>query len=175
MEYIVRRKFDSKLTTGIVGVIHKATQGTTYVDETYASRRVEALACGLLWGAYHFGVGGAAFGSSTEMRTKGVYGAPSGGKTSGESVNKSTCFTSPLLVELSAMDPTKGTSLPSSGRMRGFPIGRMCRRSRRKDYSCENICGRLVQPLLSILPCGADYPSEKLRRSGCVNNLVLRQ
>jgi len=42
---------------GIVGVIHKATQGLTYVDKTYASRRIKALDCGLLWGAYHFGVG----------------------------------------------------------------------------------------------------------------------
>ena len=42
---------------GIVGVIHKATQGLTYVDKTYASRRRKAVDCGLLWGAYHFGVG----------------------------------------------------------------------------------------------------------------------
>ncbi len=43
---------------GIVGVIHKATQGLTYVDKKYAERRDQALAEGLLWGAYHFGVGG---------------------------------------------------------------------------------------------------------------------
>jgi lysozyme len=40
---------------GIVGVIHKATQGTDVVDPTYASRRPQALAAGLWWGAYHFG------------------------------------------------------------------------------------------------------------------------
>lgn len=40
---------------GIVGVIHKATQGTGWSDPTYASRKQEALAAGLLWGAYHFG------------------------------------------------------------------------------------------------------------------------
>ena len=40
---------------GIVGVIHKATQGTGVVDPTYASRRQQALAAGLWWGAYHFG------------------------------------------------------------------------------------------------------------------------
>ncbi|HEY6806937.1 MAG TPA: glycoside hydrolase family 25 protein [Pyrinomonadaceae bacterium] len=41
---------------GIVGVIHKATEGTGWSDPTYASRKPEALAAGLLWGAYHFGV-----------------------------------------------------------------------------------------------------------------------
>jgi len=43
---------------GIVGVIHKATQGFTYVDATYSARRRAASDAGLLWGAYHFGVGG---------------------------------------------------------------------------------------------------------------------
>jgi lysozyme len=42
---------------GIVGVIHKATQGLRFVDKSYASRRRKAVDCGLLWGAYHFGVG----------------------------------------------------------------------------------------------------------------------
>jgi lysozyme len=42
---------------GLVGVIHKATQGLTFIDPTYASRRPEALDAGLLWGAYHFGTG----------------------------------------------------------------------------------------------------------------------
>ena len=42
---------------GIVGVIHKATQGLRYVDKSYASRRRKAVDCELLWGAYHFGVG----------------------------------------------------------------------------------------------------------------------
>jgi lysozyme len=41
---------------GIVGVIHKATQGTGWSDPTYASRKQQALAAGLLWGAYHFGI-----------------------------------------------------------------------------------------------------------------------
>lgn len=39
---------------GIVGIIHKATEGTSYVDEEYADRREQALAAGLKWGAYHF-------------------------------------------------------------------------------------------------------------------------
>jgi len=43
---------------GVVGVIHKATQGLGFVDKMYATRRQMALGEGLLWGAYHFGVGG---------------------------------------------------------------------------------------------------------------------
>jgi lysozyme len=42
--------------SGIVGVIHKATEGTGWNDPTYASRKPQALAAGLWWGAYHFGV-----------------------------------------------------------------------------------------------------------------------
>jgi lysozyme len=40
---------------GIVGVIQKATQGTSLVDQTYGQNRQKAEAAGLLWGAYHFG------------------------------------------------------------------------------------------------------------------------
>jgi lysozyme len=43
---------------GIVAVIHKATQGFTYIDKTYTARHKAASDAGLLWGAYHFGVGG---------------------------------------------------------------------------------------------------------------------
>ncbi len=42
---------------GILAVIHKASQGTGYVDPTYATRRPQAIAAGLLWGAYHFATG----------------------------------------------------------------------------------------------------------------------
>ncbi|WP_264686973.1 glycoside hydrolase family 25 protein [Wolbachia endosymbiont (group B) of Rhopobota naevana] len=42
---------------GILGVIHKATQGLKYVDPTYTERRKAAEEEGLLWGSYHFGVG----------------------------------------------------------------------------------------------------------------------
>ena len=42
---------------GIVGVIHKATQGLAYADPTYAERETAATGEGLLWGAYHFGTG----------------------------------------------------------------------------------------------------------------------
>lgn len=40
---------------GIVGVIHKATQGVGYVDPKYTERASLAREIGLLWGAYHFG------------------------------------------------------------------------------------------------------------------------
>jgi len=40
---------------GIVGVIHKATQGTSFVDDQYKPRAVEAVKHGLVFGAYHFG------------------------------------------------------------------------------------------------------------------------
>ncbi|HEV3036992.1 MAG TPA: GH25 family lysozyme [Candidatus Angelobacter sp.] len=42
---------------GIVGVIHKATQGTGFVDSQYAINKQKAANAGLLWGAYHFGTG----------------------------------------------------------------------------------------------------------------------
>ncbi|WP_341822339.1 glycoside hydrolase family 25 protein [Wolbachia endosymbiont (group A) of Clivina fossor] len=42
---------------GIVGIIHKATQGVKYIDHEYAKRRKAAEEEGILWGAYHFGVG----------------------------------------------------------------------------------------------------------------------
>jgi len=42
---------------GIVGVIHKATQGGSFVDPTFTTNRAKALAAGLLFGAYHFGTG----------------------------------------------------------------------------------------------------------------------
>jgi lysozyme len=50
--------FDQIRGAGVIGVIHKATQGLTYVDKKYAERRDQALSKGLLWGAYHFGIGG---------------------------------------------------------------------------------------------------------------------
>jgi len=42
---------------GILGVIHKATQGLRFEDPAYQDNRAKALAAGLLWGAYHFGTG----------------------------------------------------------------------------------------------------------------------
>lgn len=39
---------------GVVGVIHKASEGTSFRDSKYDSRRLLASEAGLLWGAYHF-------------------------------------------------------------------------------------------------------------------------
>jgi len=50
--------FQEAAKDGIVGVIHKATQGISIVDATYRKRRGLALSAGLLWGAYHYGVRG---------------------------------------------------------------------------------------------------------------------
>src|ERR1700761_3445351 len=41
--------------SGILGVIHKPSEGGAWVDQTYAERRPQAEAAGLLWGAYHYG------------------------------------------------------------------------------------------------------------------------
>ena len=41
--------------SGILGVIHKATEGGDFVDKSYAIRQPQAEQAGLLWGAYHFG------------------------------------------------------------------------------------------------------------------------
>jgi lysozyme len=41
-----------------MGVIHKATEGFDYIDPDYLARRSLAQAAGLMWGSYHFGVGG---------------------------------------------------------------------------------------------------------------------
>jgi lysozyme len=40
---------------GIVGVIHKATQGVGFIDSMYQANRIAAQKLDLLWGAYHFG------------------------------------------------------------------------------------------------------------------------
>ena len=41
--------------SGILAIIHKATEGGDFVDKSYAIRRPQAEQAGLLWGAYHFG------------------------------------------------------------------------------------------------------------------------
>src|SRR4030095_899709 len=45
--------FASVRRSGILGVIHKATEGGDWVDASYGVRRPEAERAGLLWGAYH--------------------------------------------------------------------------------------------------------------------------
>jgi lysozyme len=46
--------FSSLKQAGIVGIVHKASQGVTIKDEKYRERRDQALDMGFLWGAYHF-------------------------------------------------------------------------------------------------------------------------
>lgn len=41
-------------SAGTMGVIHKATEGTDYIDPMYAGRKDECLASGLMWAGYHF-------------------------------------------------------------------------------------------------------------------------
>lgn len=47
--------FQAIQQSGILGIIHKATEGTSFTDNRYSSRRTQALGAGLMWGAYHFG------------------------------------------------------------------------------------------------------------------------
>ena len=49
--------FAKAKAAGVIGVIHKATQGTKFADPMYAVRRPQVEDAGLLWGAYHFGTG----------------------------------------------------------------------------------------------------------------------
>jgi lysozyme len=46
--------FNEVKAAGVIGVMHKATEGTSYVDSTYVGRMSAALQAGLCWGAYHF-------------------------------------------------------------------------------------------------------------------------
>lgn len=54
--------FGDARAAGILGVIHKATEATQFVDAKYNERQVQAQAASLLWGAYHFGAGGDVIG-----------------------------------------------------------------------------------------------------------------
>lgn len=49
--------FNTAKADGIVGVIHKASQGTTGRDPMYKTNRKKVHDAGLLWGAYHFATG----------------------------------------------------------------------------------------------------------------------
>lgn len=59
--------FNTVKQSGIAGIIHKATQGPTYTDPTYADRKKQAVEAGLMWGAYHFGTGGDAAGQAAHF------------------------------------------------------------------------------------------------------------
>ena len=41
--------------SGILAIMHKASEGVGWSDRLYGQRREDALNAGLLWGAYHFG------------------------------------------------------------------------------------------------------------------------
>lgn len=43
--------------SGVVGIIHKATQGITTVDKDFAARVSPIRTSGMMHGAYHFGIG----------------------------------------------------------------------------------------------------------------------
>jgi len=47
----------SAQAAGIVGIFHKATQGSSYSDPVYQSNFQGAQELDILWGAYHFGNG----------------------------------------------------------------------------------------------------------------------
>jgi lysozyme len=54
--YNTVQSFQMVKDSGILGVIHKATEGTGFVDALYNEHRKEAISAGLLWGAYHVGI-----------------------------------------------------------------------------------------------------------------------
>lgn len=47
--------FISVRNSNILAVVHKASEGGDWFDPSYGSRRQQAEAAGMLWGAYHFG------------------------------------------------------------------------------------------------------------------------
>lgn len=40
--------------SGVIAIIHKATEGGDFRDKTYPKAKIEAKQLGLLWGSYHF-------------------------------------------------------------------------------------------------------------------------
>lgn len=46
--------FADAAAAGLIGVIHKATEGTSYVDPTYHERMDRARVEGLAWASYHY-------------------------------------------------------------------------------------------------------------------------
>jgi len=52
---------------GILGVIHKASQGQSNTDPMYKTNREKATDAGLLWGAYHFATGSGGVGQASKF------------------------------------------------------------------------------------------------------------
>jgi GH25 family lysozyme M1 (1,4-beta-N-acetylmuramidase) len=50
----IPQSLDDAAASGILGVIHKLTEGTSYVDDKVQARRHLTLDAGMLWGVYHF-------------------------------------------------------------------------------------------------------------------------
>src|SRR5215813_2422982 len=48
------QSFQQAKESGVLAVIHKATQGTRFVDAEFTSHRRAALSEGLLFGSFHF-------------------------------------------------------------------------------------------------------------------------
>jgi lysozyme len=46
--------WNALLAGGVIGVIHKATEGSSYVDDTLFERAGAAMRAGLKWSTYHF-------------------------------------------------------------------------------------------------------------------------
>jgi GH25 family lysozyme M1 (1,4-beta-N-acetylmuramidase) len=59
--------FAALKAAGVLGVIHKCTQGANIVDPMYATRRKLATDAGLLWGAYTFNTGQDVLAQVTEF------------------------------------------------------------------------------------------------------------
>lgn len=66
--------FNKIKAAGIVGVIHKATEGVGFHDKAYAANKKAAKAAGLLWGAYHFGTGSPATQQADEFMSVAAVG-----------------------------------------------------------------------------------------------------
>lgn len=54
---VVSDSFQRAAEAGIWACIHKATEGNTFKDKGYKTRRKLATDAGMLWGAYHFNLG----------------------------------------------------------------------------------------------------------------------
>lgn len=50
--------FDKVSGDGIIGIIHKATEGVSFKDKKYSNRKAKWLEMGNLWGSYHFATRG---------------------------------------------------------------------------------------------------------------------
>jgi lysozyme len=61
---LTETSFLEAAAAGIQGCLHKITEGTWYLDGTYAERQEWARAAGVWWGAYHFGRSGDAVGQA---------------------------------------------------------------------------------------------------------------